>query len=308
MLTMRHSKRFNGRSPAVNAQRLTDCLTNLSNCNTGTPEPAKHTLVMGILNVTPDSFSDGGQFSSEEGFTRQSRAMIEAGADIIDIGGESSRPFSEPVFAEDELGRVIPAISAIRGFSAIPISVDTTKAVVARKALEAGADIINDISAMRADPEMISVLKDFGAPVVIMHMQGTPKTMQQAPHYDDVLGEISTFLKERVQWAEDHGLSRERIIIDPGLGFGKTVSHNLLIIKHIARFTAIGCPVLVGHSRKAFIGSVLDLPVNSRDLSTAVISALCVAQGVNILRVHDVEKTLQAVRITEAILHSSPHP
>lgn len=270
-----------------------------------TPNFFKRVLVMGILNVTPDSFSDGGQFSSEDGFTRQSWVMIEAGADIIDVGGESSRPFSEPVSAEDELSRIIPAISAIRGFSTIPISVDTTKAVVARKALEAGADIINDISALRADPEMISVLKDSGAPVVIMHMQGTSKTMQQAPHYDDVLEEISTFLREQVQWAEDHGLSRERIIIDPGIGFGKTVSHNLLILKHIARFSAIGCPVLIGHSRKAFIGSILDLPVNSRDLPTAVISALCVSQGVNILRVHDVGKTLKAVRITEAILHSS---
>ena len=258
-------------------------------------------LVMGILNVTPDSFSDGGRFFSKSSIAAQIDTMVESGADIIDVGGESTRPFAEPVSIDDELARVLPAIRQIRQRSPIPISIDTTKAEVARKALAAGADIINDISALRFDPDMIHLVRETDVPVIIMHMQGTPSDMQVDPHYKDVVGEISDFFKERLAWAEENGVPGKRFIIDPGIGFGKTVGHNLSILKRVTEFSSLGCPVLIGHSRKAFIGKILDLEVDERDVATAAVSALCVMQGVSILRVHDVKKTVEAVRLAEAI-------
>jgi dihydropteroate synthase len=258
-------------------------------------------LVMGILNVTPDSFSDGGRFFDRKNIAAQIEVMIEAGADMIDVGGESTRPFAEPVTAAAELDRVLPAISMIRERSAMPISIDTTKAEVARKALEEGADMLNDISALRFDPAMISLVRETEAPVVIMHMQGTPSDMQVAPHYDDVVGEIKEFFAARLDWAVENGVSRDRFIVDPGIGFGKTVGHNLSILKRAHEFTELGCPVMIGHSRKSFIGKLLGADVGSRDVATAAISALCVQQDVSILRVHDVEKTVQAVRLAEAV-------
>ena len=258
-------------------------------------------LVMGILNVTPDSFSDGGRFFSNSSIGAQVDTMVEAGADIIDVGGESSRPFAEPVSIEDELARVLPAIRQIRERSTIPISIDTTKAEVARKALDEGADIINDISALRFDPNMISLVRENEVPVIIMHMQGTPSDMQVDPHYDDVVVDIKDFFKERIAWAEENGVSGKRFIIDPGIGFGKTVEHNLSILKRLAEFSELGCPVLIGHSRKSFIGKLLNTEVGERDVATAAISALCAVKGVSILRVHDVEKTVEAVRLAEAI-------
>jgi dihydropteroate synthase len=264
----------------------------------------KKPLIMGILNVTPDSFSDGGKYIAQESIRKQIDRMIQDGADLVDVGGESSRPFSKPVPVDEELKRVIPAIEEIRKNSSIPISIDTTKAEVAEKAIQAGADIINDISALRFDPKMIEVARSYDVPVIIMHMQGTPQNMQQEPAYNDIIHEISDFFYERISWAEKRGLSKEKIIIDPGIGFGKTVSHNLTILNHLDEFTKIGCPVLIGHSRKSFIGKVLHLEVEDRDHATAIISAFCCLKNIAIVRVHDVKKTALAIHMTDAILQS----
>jgi dihydropteroate synthase len=258
-------------------------------------------LVMGILNVTPDSFSDGGRFLAESSIATQIDTMVQAGADIIDVGGESTRPFAKSVSIAQELHRVLPAIRLVRQRSAIPISIDTTKAEVARKALAAGADIINDISALRYDQEMLSLVRETDVPVIIMHMQGTPSDMQVDPHYEDVVAEIKEFFEERLSWAAEKGISRKRFIIDPGIGFGKTVGHNLTILKRVAEFAELGCPVMIGHSRKAFIGKLTGAEVDARDVATAAVSALCAQKGVSILRVHDVGMTVQAVRLAEAI-------
>jgi dihydropteroate synthase len=262
----------------------------------------KRTKIMGIINVTPDSFSDGGRFFSEEAVLAQVEEMIEAGADVIDIGGESTRPFSEPISPEVELQRVVPAIRAIRRHFPLPISIDTTKAMVARAALEEGADLINDISSFRFDPQMITLARESGAPVIIMHMKGTPRNMQVHPVYHNIMAEIASFLQERIEWAETKGLSRDRLIVDPGIGFGKTAEHNLTIIKHLPELQSLGCPILVGHSRKAFIGKTLGIETaDKRDEASAVLSALCAANGAAILRVHDVRRTVLAVRLQEAI-------
>lgn len=260
--------------------------------------------IMGILNVTPDSFSDGGRLTSEEAIIAQADKMVAAGADILDIGGESTRPFAQSVPVDEELNRVIPAIRAIRRHQAIPLSIDTTKAEVARRAIEAGADIINDISALRFDQEMITVVREHNVPVIIMHMQGTPADMQVKPEYDDVMTQTVAFLQERIDWAMERGVNRDRIIIDPGIGFGKTVTHNLTILKHLADLKKLNCPILVGHSRKSFIGKILDCEADGRDLVSAALSAICVMNGASIVRVHDVGKTAQTVRLAEAILDS----
>ncbi len=258
--------------------------------------------VMGILNVTPDSFSDGGQLANKETLLQRAESMIAAGADILDIGGESTRPFAAKVELAEELNRVIPAIESIRHHFPIPISIDTTKATVAEKAIEAGADIINDVSALRFDSQMIAVAKKHNAPVILMHMQGQPGHMQKKPCYDDVVNDISTFLRERLDWAERNGLDRSHMIVDPGIGFGKNLEHNLTILKHLDQFSALGVPLLLGHSRKAFIGTILQLDdPGQRDCATAAIAALAVMAGVSIIRVHNVEKTVQAVRLAEAI-------
>ena len=257
--------------------------------------------IMGILNVTPDSFSDGGRFVAEEAIATQAAQMVADGADFIDVGGESSRPGSDPVPPSEELRRVLPAIAAIRSRYDISISVDTTKAEVARQAIAAGADIINDISGLRDDPEMVAVVRESGVRIVLMHMQGTPRTMQASPHYDDVVREIVFFLRERTAWAVAEGIVREKIIVDPGIGFGKTVAHNLSLLKHLGELRKLEVPVLVGHSRKAFIGKVLGLEVNDRDLATAVLSAYCASHGAAIVRVHDVGKTAQALRLMAAL-------
>ena len=263
--------------------------------------PADNVQVMGILNVTPDSFSDGNRFVSESAILAQVGKMIDDGADIIDIGGESSRPFAKAVAPEKETARVLPTIKAIRKEFSVRISIDTTKAAVARQALEAGADIINDISALRFDPEMAKLVRETDSPVVLMHMQGTPGDMQKTPKYDDVVGEICDFLREKIDWAKSLGIKKSKIIVDPGIGFGKTLAHNLSILKHLDRFKALGCPVLLGHSRKAFIGKILDREVEDRDTATAIVSALSCLKKVDIIRVHDVDKTVQAVKMAAAI-------
>ena len=257
--------------------------------------------IMGIVNVTPDSFSDGGQFDSEASACVQAEALVVSGADIIDIGGESTRPFAEPVSAEEELARVIPAIRSIREKYSIPISIDTSKAEVARQALAAGADIINDISALRKDPAMIHLVQETTVPVIIMHMQGTPGDMQLKPQYDDVVAEICDFFEERLKWLDENNVKRNRITLDPGIGFGKSLSHNLSILKHLSVFKKLGCPILLGHSRKRFIEDITSLPVEERDLPTAVLSALACNSGVDILRVHDVASTRTALEMVEAV-------
>lgn len=259
------------------------------------------TRIMGILNVTPDSFSDGGNYHTQEKALAHAEMLISAGANILDVGGESTRPYAEPVSLEDELARTIPIIQAVRSRHSIPISIDTTKAEVARQALAAGADIINDISSLQKDPEMINVVKSTDVPVIIMHMQGSPADMQNRPQYANVIDEILEFFRERVEWMTTGGIARQRIIVDPGIGFGKTIEHNLSIIKHLDRFRSLGLQVLLGHSRKSFIGQLTDLGAEQRDLPTAVISALSVQHQVDIVRVHNVAATRQALQVAEAV-------
>lgn len=264
--------------------------------------PALPVRIMGILNITPDSFSDGGQFNSTASALTQAEAMIEAGADILDIGGESTRPFADPVTQEEELERVIPVIKKIREKHSTPISIDTTKAEVAREALQAGADIINDISALQKDAEMLRVVQETSVPVIIMHMQGNPSDMQLNPEYDDVVTDICNFFKQRVAWLRDNQVDTSRLILDPGIGFGKKCVHNLSILKHLNQFVELGYPILLGHSRKRFIGDITGITEEKkRDLPTAVVSALSFKQGISILRVHDVAGTRQAVQIANAI-------
>lgn len=257
---------------------------------------------MGILNVTPDSFSDGGHFYLSDQSLSQAEKMIGDGADILDIGGESTRPYAEPVALEEELERTVPIIKSIRARFDIPISIDTTKAEVARQALAAGADILNDISAMQKEPAIVDIAVDHACPVIIMHMQGTPADMQDRPSYDDVLDEITSFFEERIRHLTSCGIAEKNITIDPGIGFGKTLEHNLRIIKHLDHFNKLGRPVLLGHSRKSFLGTItgLDIPLE-RDLPTAVISAFAFKHNIDIVRVHDVAATRTALKIAEAL-------
>jgi len=256
---------------------------------------------MGIINVTPDSFSDGGHFATVEAALAQADKLVADGADILDIGGESTRPGSDPVPADLELQRVIPLIKAIRKKHATPISIDTVKAVVAREALAAGADIVNDIAALRMDPGLIDVLKETAAPVIIMHMQGTPKNMQKNPVYQDVIGEVIEFFEERIAFLTANGIDRNRITIDPGIGFGKNLDHNLSILKHLGEFRKLGLPLLLGHSRKRFLGAITGLTNGlERDGATAVIAALCAAD-MDIVRVHNVAETRNALLLAEAV-------
>lgn len=261
---------------------------------------ALSTRIMGILNVTPDSFSDGGHFHSYESALAQADKLIAEGADILDIGGESTRPYAEPVSLDKELGRTIPVIREVRANHDIPISIDTTKAEVVRQALEAGADIVNDISALRKEPEIIDVASEFDVPLIIMHMQGNPEDMQDRPAYDNVVDELLAFFEERIRWITSRGVSESRITIDPGIGFGKTVGHNLSIIKHLDKFKTFGLPVLLGHSRKSFLGSLTGLEADQRVLPTAVVSALAAGKA-DIVRVHDVAETRQALQVAEAV-------
>ena len=252
--------------------------------------------------MTPDSFSDGGKFLDVDRAAAHAREMAQAGADIIDVGGESSRPGAPPVSAEEELRRVLPVVERLRD---LVVSVDTTKAVVAEKALAAGARIVNDISALQFDPRMAEIVRDAGAGVVLMHMQGKPQTMQQEPRYDDVVMEVSSFLVERIAFAEVRGLKKTQIAVDPGIGFGKTVEDNLRLLAHLDEFSSLGCPLLVGTSRKSFIGKVLgdgtSHEADSRLWGTAGTVAWAVAHGARILRVHDVAEMSDVVRMMEAI-------
>ncbi|MFN3406464.1 MAG: dihydropteroate synthase [Caldimicrobium sp.] len=272
------------------------------------PEPIKirNTLfnwenipyIMGILNVTPDSFSDGGEAITLEGALEKAEMLIKAGAHIIDVGGESTRPFSDPIPAEEEIKRVIPLIKALREkYSEIVISVDTYKVKVAEFALKAGADMINDISGGQFDPKILDVVKDYQCPYILMHIKGTPKTMQINPQYDDVINEIKEYFRERIEICLKKGIQKKNIILDPGLGFGKTFTHNLEILKHLEAFKEFDCPLLLGPSRKSFIGEILQKPPKDRDAGTAGVAIYAYLKGVHFLRVHNVSVINDTLKI-----------
>ena len=259
------------------------------------------TLIMGILNVTPDSFSDEGLFFDRDAAIAHGEAMAASGADIIDVGGESSRPFSDPVPADEEIRRTVPVIETLAGRLSVPISIDTNKAEVARQALAAGASMVNDIGALRLDPAMAGAVAESGVPVVLMHMKGTPKTMQIDPHYEAVVEEVKTFLADAIQRAEQQGIDRTKIIIDPGIGFGKTVTHNLLCIKHLSALHCLGVPVLIGPSRKSFIARILGPENERREVGTQAAVTAAALHGAHIVRVHDVERTKDTLKLIDAI-------
>ncbi|MCX5892820.1 MAG: dihydropteroate synthase [Deltaproteobacteria bacterium] len=262
-------------------------------------------LIMGILNVTPDSFADHGAHFDPAVALAHARQLVAAGADILDIGGESTRPYAEPVPLEEELRRVLPIIEAIAPEIAIPISIDTYKAQVARAALEAGATIINDISALRFDPEMAPLAAGAKAPVILMHMQGSPRDMQRDPHYHDLMSEITAFFRERLEFAVSRGIARELLVLDPGLGFGKTQDHNLEILRRLEVFLELGCPLLVGPSRKAFIGHLTGQPAGpERDPGTLAALLAAAQGGARIVRTHNVAYARQFFAVWEAIFQA----
>lgn len=285
---------------------MTAILNSLMIRNTGF-EWGKRTYIMGVLNVTPDSFSDGGDFNSLETAFNQVQEMVKAGADIIDIGGQSTRPGAEDVSLEEELNRVIPLINAIRKspdlvLANIPISVDTTRSQVAEMAVKVGGDIINDISGATFDSKMLSVVAQLNVPIILMHIRGTPKTMQTLTHYQDLMGELKQFLEERIQAAINQGISPDHIIIDPGIGFAKTVTQNLEILRNLTQLRSLNCPLLVGTSRKSFIGHLLNQPdPKQRVWGTAATCVAAIANSADILRVHDVKEIVEASRVADAI-------
>jgi dihydropteroate synthase len=258
---------------------------------------------MGIINITPDSFSDGGKYLNHKRALDHAMQMVDEGVDILDVGGESTRPGAEPVSLEEECRRVLPVIEQLAQQVNVPVSVDTTKVSLARAALEAGAVMINDISSFRFEPEMAHLAAEYKVPVILMHMRGTPQTMQNQVVYDTLISEIAAFLKERIAFAESAGIDPNQIIIDPGIGFGKSLPDgNLTIIKNLAAFKVLGKPILVGLSRKAFIGHVLNLGVEEREEGTAAALAVAVHNGARLVRVHDVKKMKRVVTMVDAIV------
>jgi dihydropteroate synthase len=265
----------------------------------------QRTLVMGIVNVTPDSFSDGGSYGGADDAVKHALQMVADGADLLDVGGESTRPGSDTVPGDEERHRVLPVIKGIVGERPdVPVSVDTRKPEVAREALEAGATIVNDISA-GADPAMFDVVRDAGAGMVLMHMRGEPKTMQEDPTYYDVVAEVRGFLGYRIEVAVALGIDRDRLCVDPGIGFGKTLEHNLAILREIGAFKHLGVPVLVGPSRKGFIGTLTHTEVDERVEGTAGVVAWCASNDVDLVRVHDVKQMTRVVRVVDAIARPS---
>jgi dihydropteroate synthase len=258
--------------------------------------------LMGIVNATPDSFSDGGRYFDARRAVEHALRLVDEGADLIDIGGESTRPYSTPVDVDEELRRVLPVVTEITGRTKVPVSIDTSKARVAREALAAGAEIVNDVTGLEGDPEMVEVVRSTGAGVCAMHMRGTPQTMQDDPRYDDVVAEIHEYLKIRRDRLEAAGIERLRIALDPGIGFGKTHEHNLTLARHCDRFLDLGTPLLVGHSRKGFIGKVLGDKEADRTFGSVGVSLALAVQGVNVLRVHDVAATRQTLTLFAASL------
>ncbi|MGD2152599.1 MAG: dihydropteroate synthase [Gemmatimonadales bacterium] len=262
-------------------------------------------VVMGVLNITPDSFSDGGHFFGQDKALRRLEEMQTEGADIVDVGGESTRPGSDPVNGEEELRRVLPAIEAAAARLELPVSVDTTKSRVARAALDAGAEIINDISGLRFDPELAELAAASGAGLVLMHIRGEPRTMQRHVHYDDLVAEIVGELSESTERALGAGCRREQLVVDPGIGFGKTAEHNLAIINELDRVGELGYPVLIGPSRKSFIGKTLGLEVGERLEATIAACVVGLLRGARIFRVHDIREARRALDMAEAIVRGS---
>ena len=268
----------------------------------------QRTWVMGVINVTPDSFSEGGLYLDKNKAVERGLQLREEGSDIIDIGGESTRPGSEPISQEEELRRVIPVISALREKTDSLISIDTTKPAEARAALDAGADIINDISSFRFDPKMLSLAAQYDVPVILMHMKGKPKTMQVNPFYENVLLEVKSFLKKKLEVAQATGIKKEKIIIDPGIGFGKRFKDNLVLINNLNFLEDLDRPILIGISRKSFIGKILNSPPQERLEGTIASAILSIIHGAHILRVHDVASVKRAVLVAEAIINEDQPP
>lgn len=262
--------------------------------------------VMGILNVTPDSFSDGGRFLAHDAALERALDLVRDGAAIIDIGGESTRPGSDAVACDEEVRRVVPVVEALAGRVSAPISVDTVKSDVARRSLAAGAAIVNDITALRGDPEMVDVVAESGCPVCLMHMQGQPKTMQEDPRYDDVVDDVLRFLEERMGFALARGVREDQIMLDPGIGFGKTVEHNLALLRHLDRVAGLGRPVVLGTSRKRFLGAILGSEPGERVVGTAATTVVGLLAGAHIFRVHDVKPNLEALRVALAVREGAP--
>jgi dihydropteroate synthase len=258
--------------------------------------------VMGIVNVTPDSFSDGGEHLRPDDAIAAARRMVEAGAAIVDVGGESTRPGAEPVTADEELGRVLPVLEAIAG--ELPVSIDTAKAEVARRAIVLGAELVNDVTALRGDAEMAETVAEAGACLCLMHMLGEPRTMQVDPHYDDVVSEVKAFLEERLRFAVGEGIAEERICLDPGIGFGKTVEHNFELIRRLDELVALGRPIVVGFSRKSALGKILGDPdAKTGPLSASIAAAVAAYErGATILRVHDVREHVEALTAAQAVV------
>jgi dihydropteroate synthase len=260
---------------------------------------------MGILNLTPDSFSDGGRFLARDAALRHAERMVEEGAAIIDIGGESTRPGAQPVSEAQELARVVPVIEALAGEIAVPLSIDTSKPAVMREAVAAGAGLINDVLALRS-PGAIEAAADVSVPVCLMHMWGEPRSMQKDPHYEDVVSDVTSFLADRVSACEAAGIARTRLILDPGFGFGKTLDHNLSLLKRLPCLASLGLPLLVGISRKSMIGSLLDgAPIDERVNGSLAAAVLAVTRGAAIIRAHDVGQTVEALKVTAAVLSAN---
>lgn len=274
---------------------------NIGSFNTWLCNKNREPLVMGILNVTPDSFSDGGKYNNSQKAIDRASKMEDEGADIIDIGGESTRPGAEQVDIKEELNRVIPVIEGVRQNSNIIISIDTYKSVVADKAISAGANIINDVSGLRFDNNMAHIASEAKVPIIVMHMLGNPQNMQNDPFYSNLMEELITFFKERVEVLISNGINTKNIILDPGIGFGKTVEHNFTIIRELNRIVDLGFPVLIGPSRKSFIGNTLNLPPEDRIEGTAAAVTAAIMNGSRIVRVHDVKEMLRVVKVTEKL-------
>ena len=278
---------------------------NIKNFNDWLLSKKKQSLIMGILNVTPDSFSDGGKYLEKNTAINHALEMIDQGADIIDIGGESTRPFSDPVSLKEEISRVVPVIEGIRKKSDICISIDTTKSQVATAALNSGASLINDVSAMEVDPLMVDVALKFDCPLIIMHMKGTPKNMQDDPQYESLISDIKDYLLDRIDFIISKGINPKKIVIDPGIGFGKTVENNFEIINNLKHFTSMDFPVLLGASRKSFIGISLNLPEEDRLEGSLAANIIGFQNGAKIFRVHDVAETNKALIIANKIFNSN---
>lgn len=264
-------------------------------------EFSDHPLIMGVVNVTPDSFFDGGRFFDAAAAVAHALRLVEEGADLLDIGAESTRPGADVVNEAEECRRAIPVVTAVAKAVTIPVSIDTSKAAVARAALDAGASLVNDVTALRGDSAMADLIAKAGAGIVLMHMQGTPRTMQQAPRYDDVVVEISEFFEERISFATAHGIARRQIILDPGIGFGKLLGHNLTVLAQLNQFLQFDCPLMVGVSQKAFLGKLVNRPVQERQWATAAAVAMAVDRGAGIIRVHDVRAMKDVVQVAAAV-------